>query len=167
LCDGSVYDATSNKFYQELFNVIGNQFGGTNNTNFKVPDYRGAFLRGSGTNGVAGYTTYTGQALNAPQAHATQTHTHTATQEVHKHQIKFKGNGNNAVQSGGGSILFNPNGTSFGSPSTITLNTGQEINNGAQFENIAPAITVANSTTSVDANETRPFSYSVNYLIKY
>jgi len=167
LCDGTAYNASTNPIYQELFNVIGNQFGGTDNTDFKVPDYRGAFLRGTGTNGVAGYTAYIGQALNTPQAHATQTHTHTATQAVHTHQIRFKGNGNSAVQTSGGSVLFNPNATSFGSPDSIDIQTGQRLNNGTQFENVAPAITVANSTTSVNANETRPFSYSVNYLIKF
>ena len=167
LCDGTAYNASTNKIYQELYNVIGNQFGGTNNTDFKVPDYRGMFLRGTGTNAQTGYTTYIGQALNTQQTHATQTHTHLATQAVHTHQIRFKGNGNSGVQSGGGSILFNPNGTSFGSPSSIDIKTGQRIDDGTQFENIAPAITVANSTTSVNANETRPASYSVNFLIKF
>jgi len=167
LCNGTAYNASTNPIYQELFNVIGNQFGGTNNTDFKVPDYRGSFLRGTGTNGVTGYTVYEGQALNTPQAHATQTHTHTATQAVHTHTVRFKGNGNSAVQTGGGSVLFNPNATSFGSPDQIDIQTGQRINNGTQFENVQPAITVANSTTSVNADETRPFSYSVNYLIKF
>jgi len=167
LCNGAAYNASTNQIYQELFNVIGNQFGGTNNTDFKVPDYRGSFLRGAGTNGVTGYTVYEGQALNTPQAHATQTHTHGATQAVHTHTVRFKGNGNNSVQTGGGNILFNPNAASFGSPNTIDIKTGQRLDNGTQFEDIAPAITVANSTTSVNANETRPFSYSVNYLIKF
>jgi microcystin-dependent protein len=40
LCNGTAYDAstlTGNPIYQELYSVIGNQFGGTNNTNFEVP----------------------------------------------------------------------------------------------------------------------------------
>ena len=41
LCYGQVLDATSNTDYQGLFNIIGNVFGGSDNTDFEVPDMRG------------------------------------------------------------------------------------------------------------------------------
>lgn len=37
LCNGNSYDAVTNTQYQNLYNVIGNEYGGTSNTNFKVP----------------------------------------------------------------------------------------------------------------------------------
>jgi len=40
-CFGQALDATTSPIYQDLFNVIGNTYGGTNNTNFVVPDLRG------------------------------------------------------------------------------------------------------------------------------
>ena len=39
-CDGRTLNATTYSSYQNLFNIIGNIYGGTNNTNFKVPDLR-------------------------------------------------------------------------------------------------------------------------------
>lgn len=46
LCDGSTYNASTSTQYQRLFDVIGNTFGGTNNTDFQVPDLRGRFPLG-------------------------------------------------------------------------------------------------------------------------
>lgn len=52
-CDGTVYNITA---YQELANFIEDQFGsinyfgGNGTTTFAVPDLRGEFLRGTGTN---------------------------------------------------------------------------------------------------------------------
>lgn len=50
LCDGRYFSRTG--IYQDLFNVINYGFG-RNNNNFKIPDYRGMFLRGMGTNAAA------------------------------------------------------------------------------------------------------------------
>lgn len=55
-CDGSTYSITT---YSDLANFIYNNFGSTNyfggngTTTFAVPDLRGEFLRGTGTNGHA------------------------------------------------------------------------------------------------------------------
>ena len=49
LCDGS---AVSRTVYSELFAKIGTAFGeGDGSTTFNIPDLRGEFLRGAGTNG--------------------------------------------------------------------------------------------------------------------
>lgn len=42
-CDGSIYNAVTNPEYQNLYNVIGNTYGGTDNTNFKVPNLNGGY----------------------------------------------------------------------------------------------------------------------------
>ena len=48
LCQGQAISRTD---YADLFNVIGTSFGsGDGSTTFNVPDLRGEFLRGSGTN---------------------------------------------------------------------------------------------------------------------
>ena len=39
-CDGRTINASTSTQYQALYNVIGNIYGGTNNTDFKVPDLR-------------------------------------------------------------------------------------------------------------------------------
>ena len=137
LCDGDVYNASSNKQYQALFNVIGNQFGGTDNTNFKVPDYRGMFLRGAGTSGVSGYTTYTGQALNTAQADAIIAHTHDTNTPISTRRGTASDSANFIMSSSnvGASNILNRDGTT--------------------------------TSQSPTATETRPVSYSVNYLIKY
>ena len=152
LCDGSIYNASTNKQYQALFNVIGIQFGGTDNTDFQVPDYRGAFLRGAGTNGKAGYTTYVGQTINTPETHATQTHTHTInhTHTPNRHSFRVRADGLSGV---GFDII-----SSFptGLPQTTT---------GLSVPSFSGSS--GNNTGNTNANETRPFNYSVNYLIKY
>ena len=49
ICDGSALSRTT---YSELFAVIGTSFGsGDGSTTFNIPDLRGEFLRGAGTNG--------------------------------------------------------------------------------------------------------------------
>lgn len=46
LCDGATYNAQNDPSFQALFGIIGTSFGGTNNTNFSVPDLRGRFPLG-------------------------------------------------------------------------------------------------------------------------
>jgi microcystin-dependent protein len=137
LCNGTAYNAstTAGKIYQELYNVIGNQFGGTNNTNFKVPDYRGMFLRGTGTNNQTGYTTYIGQALNTQQTDAVEAHTHNTTITTKRGVASDSAN-------------FFMSSSNVGASNNLTETTNSQ----------------TGRTSSV---ETRPVSYSVNFLIKY
>ena len=44
LCDGTAYDGSSGTDYEELYGVLGNTYGGTDATDFKVPDGRGRVL---------------------------------------------------------------------------------------------------------------------------
>tara|TARA_Y100000590_G_scaffold145471_2_gene167300 strand:+ start:2902 stop:4026 length:1125 start_codon:yes stop_codon:yes gene_type:complete len=49
MCDGAAKDASSDSSLQPLFDVIGNAYGGSNNTDFKLPDLRGRMPVGAGT----------------------------------------------------------------------------------------------------------------------
>jgi microcystin-dependent protein len=58
LCDGTEKSRTT---YAKLFAVIAETYGvGDGSTTFNVPDMRGVFPRGSGTNGTANYGGVTG-----------------------------------------------------------------------------------------------------------
>ena len=46
-CDGSM---VSKSTYADLWNAIGTAWGSATSTHFKLPDLRGAFLRGTGSN---------------------------------------------------------------------------------------------------------------------
>lgn len=46
LCDGTAYNATTNKKYKKLYDTISTNFGGSGESDFNVPDLRGMFLRG-------------------------------------------------------------------------------------------------------------------------
>ena len=49
LCDGSIYNSAN---YSALFNAIGTIYGDAGNGNFRVPNYKGIFLRGAGEQNV-------------------------------------------------------------------------------------------------------------------
>jgi microcystin-dependent protein len=159
ICDGSAISRTT---YASLFAVIGVTFGpGNNSTTFNLPNYQGAFLRGTGTTGD-----YSGPSLNASQAHATQTHAHTASSVItdpgHAHSQTtanddFNNSGGNAYPTGS-----NP---SFAAYDSAGVRTWTNIN--SSFTGVTVNTTIENSTTSVNANETRPYNFGVNWIIKY
>lgn len=70
LCDGTSYATVG---YSKLFAVISYNYGGSG-ANFNVPDFRGAVLKGTGSQTVGGVT-YTGGALSSAgrQTDAVQT----------------------------------------------------------------------------------------------
>jgi microcystin-dependent protein len=49
LCDGAFYNSSQ---YTNLFNAIGYTYGDGGNGNFRVPNYKGIFLRGLGSQDV-------------------------------------------------------------------------------------------------------------------
>lgn len=66
-CDGSSYDGTLTQ-YLSLWNAIGTVFGGTSQSNFKVPDLRGLVIVGAGasqtyTDPVLGSITTTSRSI--------------------------------------------------------------------------------------------------------
>jgi microcystin-dependent protein len=157
ICNGAAvsrYDCWS------LFAVIGTQFGaGDGTTTFNLPDYRGAFLRGTGSNG-----SYAGPNLNESQTHATQTHTHlaisTVTDPGHSHTQGTINDDFNSTGSYNGTYTT----PSFANHDGSGTKTWSNIN--SVTTGITVATTVANSTTSVNANETRPYNFGINWIIK-
>jgi microcystin-dependent protein len=158
ICNGA---QVSRSTYASLFAVISTQFGaGDNSTTFNLPNYQGAFLRGTGTNGV-----YSGPSLNTSQGHATQTHTHTASSTVtdpgHKHtqdtvNDDFNNTGGNNYPSGS-----NPSFAAYDSAGTRTWN-----NLSLQSTGVTVSTTVGNNSGNTDANETRPYNFGVYWIIK-
>lgn len=61
LCYGQTLDASTNTEYQELYDVIGNLYGGTDNTDFVVPDLRGRVIAGQDDMGGVSADRLTGQ----------------------------------------------------------------------------------------------------------
>lgn len=79
LCDGQTLNASVNTIYADLYTLIGNTYGGLNNTNFKLPDIKGRTIVGKNSSGT--FSTL-GQAGGA------ETHTLTVTQiPSHTHGV--------------------------------------------------------------------------------
>ena len=158
ICNGA---AVSRYDYWALFAVIGTQFGaGDGTTTFNLPDYQGAFLRGTGTNG-----SYAGPNLNASQNHATQTHNHLATSTVtdpgHNHTTSdayWSSDYNQGISGTYQGSNHNDDNNNVLLTRTVTSSTSTT--------GVTVATTVANSTTSVNANETRPYNFGINWIIK-
>ena len=55
LCNGAEYNVSD---YTNLYNVIGNTYGGTAGSTFRVPDYRECVLVGAGQNGTDAVVTH-------------------------------------------------------------------------------------------------------------
>jgi hypothetical protein len=152
ICNGSSYSTTGT--YANLFAVIQYTFGGSGSS-FNVPNYQGAFLRGTGTSSVN--TGYSGPSLNTSQNHATQTHNHSITDPGHTHTFT----GGSITMYGESGLDNDKPASGSGNPENVTFKaTGTNSSS-------TTSITVNNSTLNVDANETRPFNYGINWVIKY
>jgi microcystin-dependent protein len=139
ICDGRSINRTT---YKDLYDAIGTIFGiGNGSTTFNIPDYRGAFLRGAGTNPNNSSNTST---LNTSQSDGIKNHTHPITDPGHTHTYDKSGSeratGNDNFR---GADIYTSTNTSIST-------TGISINN---------------NTGGI--NETRPYNWSINYLIKY
>jgi microcystin-dependent protein len=114
LCDGTSYSTTT---YATLYNAISYNFGGSG-TSFKVPDFRGAFLRGFGTNGT--YTNYIGTSLGSAQTDTIGSHSHTISPPNANYQYG-NNSGNYGDATGTHSVETSGN---YGACPTSTNSTG-------------------------------------------
>jgi len=152
LCDGrSVSRAT----YPLLFTAIGITHGqGNTSAEFRLPDYRGRFLRG--VDGTAGRDVdvgsrapmavggASGNAVGSVQGDAFGSHTHAVNDPGHQHHIF------------GQQVQFTATG------SQITLYLTSSIDNGPNTVTSQTGI----SMDSTGAGETRPVNANVNFMIK-
>jgi microcystin-dependent protein len=138
ICNGSAVSRTT---YADLFTAIGTTFGvGNGSTTFNLPNYSGAFLRGAGTNPNNSSNT---AILNTSQSDGIKAHSHPITDPGHSHTYLRSG----AEPATGND---NPRGSDVYTETSTTVNT--------------TGITVNNNTDGI--SETRPYNWSVNYLIK-
>lgn len=141
--------AVSRTTYAALFAAIGTTYGtGNGSSTFTLPDLRGYFVRGSGTNSDL---TASGT-FGAKQVASFQSHTHTGTAasagaHTHTHTDNYK-LGNSNQQTGSGSWT--------GSNGDRTLNTSS-----------AGAHTHTVTVTATGGTETRPDNIAMLYCIKF
>ncbi|MDH4262910.1 MAG: phage tail protein [Spirochaetia bacterium] len=139
LCQGQAVSRTT---YAALFAVIGTTFGaGDGTTTFNLPDLRGIFARGAGTNGTllkANGGTMTGGSVGLLANDKMQGHWHTGK--------------NGFLNAGTAGTLYEIN-------NAYTINGGNI--------GITSPITDGTNGTPRTGDETAPASLSVNYIIKY
>ena len=191
LCNGS---AISRVTYSELFSIIQTNFGvGDGSTTFNLPNYQGAFLRGAGTQTHSSITygyltgTTTARTINTAQGTSTQTHSHEVTDPGHSHGVTNAshthgvgtGNHRHKISQLAGAYIWggstralwgggnDMNGFDLGN--TGHSGTGISINSAISnisVNNATSNISIDNNITNADNNESRPFNFAINWIIK-
>jgi len=143
-CEGQAVSQTT---YAALYAAIGATWntGGEGAGNFRLPDLRGMFVRGTGTNATGSSSGAVGPSVGAYAADTYLNHSHTASQPAHSHSYTGV-SGSSSYNGGTGGSITVPN------AAALTTGTAQ------------PAITVDTSTTG--GTETKPKNYGVLYIIK-
>ena len=139
-CDGSM---VSKSTYADLWNAIGTAWGSATSTHFKLPDLRGAFLRGTGSNAthnMANGNDFAGPSVGSFENDQLQGHHHTTNFPNHARSVA--GAGSNFVFAAGVS------GSSHG------------------ILEVQNASTDSTNGTPRTGDETRPFGAGVLYCIK-
>jgi microcystin-dependent protein len=153
LCDGS--SIPSGDAYSALKTILGNA------TN--VPDLRGMFIRGAGTNGVNTYVNNVGPSLRAIQVDGIVNHQHpftsssatTSSDGAHTHNFAGNAGGNQTLANG---VSYDRN---LGSGDEVYYPT---MSSGAHTHTVTVSGTTNNQSSGL--NETRPVNFGVNYIIK-
>jgi microcystin-dependent protein len=151
-CNGAAVSRTT---YATLFAAIGTTWGAGDGVNtFNLPDLRGMFLRGTGTNGTGSSSGTVGPAVGTYNADTYLNHNHTATSSSsvsdpgHTHQYT------NSTATPGPTWAAG-SGYTVQTPNTASSTTGITV---------STSTTVATSTTG--GTETRPRNYGILYIIK-
>lgn len=139
-CQGQ---AISRSTYATLFTAIGTTWGsGDGSTTFNLPDLRGMFLRGTGTNATGSSSGAVGPSVGTYAADTYLNHSHAVTDPGHAHTVP------SYVSTG-----LSAGGTSYavgtGTTSSSTNTTGLTVN-----------------TSTTGGTETKPKNYGILYIIK-
>ncbi|NBO26841.1 MAG: tail fiber protein [Actinobacteria bacterium] len=156
LCDGSAINRTT---YATLFAVTSTTYGtGDGSTTFNLPDMRGVFPRGQGTNGTANYGGVTGH-TPAGGALATKGGQKTAKNGLANSSSSVSVSSSRVVVAQPAQEISNQANQYFSAPGWIayTFNTGSSY--------LSSSGTAAAQTITGDA-ETTPASLALNYIIK-
>lgn len=141
LCDGSAVSRTT---YADLFSVIGTTFGiGDGSSTFNLPDFRGIFPRGAGTNGTLqdAQGNYFNGTLGSSNNDQFQGHYH----QAYNHDVA--------------------GGTEWGSTSMAASYKNQS--NSRPLNNwVKQPITDGTNGTPRTGAETNPANLAVNFIIK-
>ena len=143
-CNGAIVSQTT---YATLFAAIGTTWdiGGEGAGNFRLPDLRGMFLRGTGTNSTGSSSGAVGPSVGVYAADTYLNHSHAVTDPGHFHTLP-NGFATSAIAAAGGAYTL---------PSSYPAqNTGSQ----------TTGLTVNTSTTG--STETKPKNYGVLYIIK-
>lgn len=139
--------------YPELFAAIGTVYGSVDGTHFNVPDHRGVFERGAGTQTISAIN-YTGT-QGTTQGDQAQGHKHAVSDPGHTHSVTYVGGAANNSPA-------TPQGTSGGinatSYNTSSNTTGLTVQN--------PTTDGTNGTPRT-GSETRPANISHLHCIRY
>ena len=121
-CVGQTLNAVANPQYLGLFAVIGNSFGGTNNTNFGVPDLRSRVVAGKEDGGQIPRLTVGGCGINAANlgafggletimqhSHTVNPHNHGGFTGSHTHDATPSDNSGSMSGGFGGTIVSTGN----------------------------------------------------------
>ena len=142
-CDGSAVSQTT---YATLYAAIGATWntGGEGAGNFRLPDLRGMFLRGTGTNATGSSSGAVGPSVGAYAADTYLNHNHAVTDPGHAHGYNYTPDRRLGDGSGSSYWINNP-----GTYSTTSVTTGVSVN-----------------TSTTGGTETKPKNYGVLYIIK-
>ncbi|MCH2209086.1 MAG: phage tail protein [Lentisphaerales bacterium] len=166
-CDGRYLDRTT---YSELFSVIGVMYGSSSGTNFRLPDYRGQFLRGwshgASTDPDRNARTNRGDGTTGDQVGTKQTDQY----KSHRHSVdppstNTSTNGNHTHNIGLGNSGDNSNNTvAYSNDHHLKPNKGRTdaAGNHSHTVNI-PAF----NSAYAGGNETRPKNINVVWCIRY
>lgn len=140
-CEGQAISRTT---YATLFAAISTTWGsGDGSTTFNVPDLRGMFVRGTGTNATGSSSGAAGPSVGSYAADTYLNHSHAITDPGHTHDLIVNSSG---FQAGAASA--------YASGTNTTLTTQSK----------TTGISVNTSTTG--GTETKPKNYGVLYIIK-
>lgn len=142
IADGS---AVSRSTYSALFAAISTLHGsGDGSTTFNLPDLRGIFVRGSGSQVIAGFT-YTG-AFGGKQGDSFRSHTHAVTDPTHRHSYTDQ--------------ISNANGVF-----SVAGGTGQD--GASDFGRLTGFSATGISIQATGGTETSPANITLLYCIKF
>ena len=139
-CEGQAVSQTT---YATLFAAIGTTWdiGGEGAGNFRLPDLRGMFVRGTGTNATGSSSGAVGPSVGTYAADTYLNHTHTDSGHTHTVAVSSSGATWNTTSTAGNITA---------SAGTITTSTG----------------TANIQTSTTGGTETKPKNYGVLYIIK-
>ena len=142
ICDGRAILKTT---YANLFSIIGVQFG-DDGLNFKIPNYTGAFLRGVGGASLA---------LNVAQGDAVQNHTHHMHDPGHTHAGDFD------LEQYATQKEFESDNKKSAYTFVSTWNKRN-----VDIKSAGTGVVCNWMRDGSTANETRPYNFGVNWIIK-